>query len=472
MLFSSFEFIFYFFPLVVSGYFLLQNLKLDQYKSFWLLITSICFYIFWQWEDLIPLIISTSINYAIYKVMVDRKEKNLFLWLGISFNLLFLAWYKYPILYFNLTEGAIPLGISFYTFTQIAFLVDGFKQQFKELSFSKYALFVGYFPHLVCGPILIFKDFYPQITQKAQMKIDTDNVVYFLFFFSIGLFKKTFIADPLGLYVSFVFDAAPGIPLDFRSTLLATLCYSFQLYADFSGYTDMAVGLSKLFGITIPFNFNSPYQSPSIIEFWRRWHMSLANFLKNYVYIPLGGNRTTMMHQSFNLLIVFVLGGIWHGSSLTFLIWGFYHGVLLALNHFLRQISLKLQLPFGNSKYLLNTFKVLLTFGLVCLGWLVFRSNNIHQAYDLFRSIFLLENQEAIVSFTTKWQYIAILLGGSIAFILPETHHLYEKFISPKALERKTLKRILPIAGAISGVLLALGILLLSKPQQFLYSGF
>ena len=471
MLFSSFEFIFYFFPLVVAGYLLLQTLKLNQYKSSWLLISSIGFYAFWQWEDLIPLVISATVNYTVYKIMLESQSKKLPLWLGITFNLLFLAWYKYPILFMQSGGGTIPLGISFYTFTQIAFLVDGYRQQFKDLSFSKYALFVGYFPHLVCGPILIFKDFYPQIIKKAQLKIDMDNIVYFLFFFSIGLFKKTFIADPLGLYVSSIFDLASG-PLDFRTTLLATLCYSFQLYADFSGYTDMAVGLSRLFGITIPFNFNSPYQSQSIIEFWRRWHMSLASFLKNYIYIPLGGNRTSLPRQSFNLLIVLVIGGIWHGSSLTFLIWGFYHGTLLAINHALKQTLSNFKLPFESLRNFLGSFKVVATFILVCLGWIIFRAHDVHQAFDLLRSIFLLENQGTVAYFTTKWQYIALLLGFFLAFLLPETHILYENLLSQEALKRKMAKKILPLAGAISGILLAIGILLLSKPQQFLYSGF
>lgn len=471
MPFSSFEFIFYFFPFVVVGYLLLQTLKLNQFKSSWLLLSSISFYAFWQWKDLIPLIISATVNYTIYKIMFEDQSKKLYLWLGITFNLLFLAWYKYPILFLQTGEGTIPLGISFYTFTQIAFLVDGYRQQFKGLSFSKYALFVGYFPHLVCGPILIFKDFYPQIIKKTQLKIDLENVVYFLFFFSIGLFKKTFIADPLGLYVSSVFDLATE-SLDFRTILLATLCYSFQLYADFSGYTDMAVGLSRLFGITIPFNFNSPYRSPSIIEFWRRWHISLGNFLKNYIYIPLGGNRTTLLRQSFNVIIVLVLGGIWHGSSLTFLMWGFYHGTLLALNHALKQVLPNFKLPLKNSKNYLTSFKVALTFVLVCLGWVIFRAHDVQQAFDLLRSIFFLENQGVVKYFTTKWQYIALLFGFFLAFISPETQILYENYLSQASLERKVARRILSLAGAISGVLLAIGILLLSKPQQFLYSGF
>ena len=471
MPFSSFEFIFYFFPFVVVGYLLLQTLKLNQFKSSWLLLSSISFYAFWQWKDLIPLIISATVNYTIYKIMFEDQSKKLYLWLGITFNLLFLAWYKYPILFLQTGEGTIPLGISFYTFTQIAFLVDGYRQQFKGLSFSKYALFVGYFPHLVCGPILIFKDFYPQIIKKTQLKIDMENVVYFLFFFSIGLFKKTFIADPLGLYVSSVFDLATE-SLDFRTILLATLCYSFQLYADFSGYTDMAVGLSRLFGITIPFNFNSPYQSPSIIEFWRRWHISLGNFLKNYIYIPLGGNRTTLLRQSFNVIIVLVLGGIWHGSSLTFLMWGFYHGTLLALNHALKQVLPNFKLPFKNLKNYLTGFKVAATFVLVCLGWVIFRAHDVQQAFDLLKSIFLLEDQGTVKYFTTKWQYIALLFGFFIAFISPETQILYENYLSQDALGRVAVKRTLSLAGAISGVLLAIGILLLSKPQQFLYSGF
>ncbi|MBX9805265.1 MAG: MBOAT family protein [Alphaproteobacteria bacterium] len=472
MLFSSVEFVFFFFPVVVAGYWILQKYKLDSYKSAWLLLSSIGFYAFWQWQDLIPLTISAYVNYYIYKTMADHKYQTQYLVGGILFNLLFLAWYKYPILFFRENSSGIPLGISFYTFTQIAFLIDGYKQHFKHLTFPKYALFVGYFPHLICGPILIFKDFYPQLLQKSQMKINMDNVIYFLFFFSMGLFKKTFIADPLGLYVSSVFDVNAEIALSFHTALLATLCYSFQLYADFSGYTDMAVGLSRLFGITIPFNFNSPYQATSIIEFWRRWHMSLSNFLKNYLYIPLGGNRTTELRYTFNLIIVMAIGGIWHGSSFTFLIWGMYHGVLLVLNHQQRKFVSKMNLSCEGAQIWMHGFKVLSTFLLVSLGWVIFRSQDMNQALGIFRSLLLSGNEGLTLYFSTKWQYIAILFGLSIAFILPETHKMYLTLLSYEGAGRRMAKLAFPFAGAVSGILLAVGILLLNKPHQFLYSGF
>lgn len=472
MLFASFEFILYFLPLVVAGYFLLQKYNLDNFKSFWLLVSSAVFYAFWNWENLIPFIISASINYCIYIIMIQAtKNRKYYLSIGILFNLLFLSLYKYSFLFFKSKPAEIPLGISFYTFTQIAFLVDGFAQKFKKISISKYFLFVGYFPHLICGPILIFKDFYPQLLKKKQLRIDMDNVVYFLFFFSVGLFKKTFIADPLGLYVSYVFDLNAETTLNFHTALLASLCYSFQLYADFSGYSDMAVGLSRLFGITIPFNFNAPYHAASIIEFWRRWHMSLSNFLKNYVYIPLGGNRTNGIRYVFNLLIVMIIGGVWHGSSSTFLVWGLYHGILLVLNHQQRRLFPKLQLTVEIPRPILEGSKILCTFTFVSLGWIIFRSHDMNHTFRVFRSIFLFENQGVILDFTTKWQYIAVLCGAFIAFILPETNKIYEKFLMQQG-ENRQIERGAPFAGAVSGILMAVGILLLNKPHQFLYSGF
>jgi D-alanyl-lipoteichoic acid acyltransferase DltB (MBOAT superfamily) len=472
MLFSSFEFIFLFFPIVVGGYYLLQAKGLDQYKSYWLLASSIGFYLFWQWEDLIPLLISTTVNYGFYSAMTNSPSRKPYLILGIAFNILFLAWYKYPLVFLQTDYKAIPLGISFYTFTQIAFLVDGYSQRFNKLTFPNYALFVGYFPHLVCGPILIFKDFYPQLLQKARLKINVENVTYFLFFFSMGLFKKTFIADPLGLYVSAVYDGNSTILMHYQTNLLASLCYAFQLYADFSGYTDMAIGLSRLFGIVIPFNFNSPYKASSIIEFWRRWHMSLANFLKNYIYIPLGGNRTSPFRNSLNLIIVFTLGGIWHGSALTFLVWGIYHGLLLAINHQYRRLA-SFSRAYVNFPKGLNTLvKVLLTFGFVCVGWILFGSQNLEQSYAILKSIWSLDDQGTMIYFTTKWQYIALLFGIGYAFWLPETQHLYEHLQSAEKLKYKFASQLWACAGLVSGVLLAIGILLINKPQQFLYSGF
>lgn len=471
MPFSSIQFIFLFLPVVVLGYFILQQFKLDRFKGGWLLLCSIGFYAFWKYEDLFPLIISASFNYALYKRLCDERYKKQCLIFGILCNLLFLAWFKYPILFLNHQQKDIPLGISFYTFTQIAFLVDGYGQKFKELSFSKYNLFVGYFPHLICGPILLFKDFYPQLLKKSQLKITGENITYFLFFFSAGLFKKLFIADPLGEYVSSIFDKPDILIFNIKSILLGTLCYSFQLYADFSGYSDMAVGLSKLFGITIPFNFNSPYKSTSIVEFWRRWHMSLSNFLRNYIYIPLGGSRMGEVRQSLNLLTVMIIGGLWHGSSITFLIWGAYHGLLLTISH-----HLKKRFSRSQDSMLITMIKVATTFMCVSFGWTIFRSQNMSQLGDIMYAIVSMKRDGLALRFTNNWQQIALVMGIIMSFILPETQRLHEIIFVSKdeRIFQKAvpLLRRVPVAGLVSGVLLALGILCLGKPQQFLYSGF
>lgn len=469
MLFSSFQFIFQFLPCVVIGYFLLQHLKLDHLKVPWLLLSSFGFYLFWNPSDLIPLIVSSSVNFLFFRLMALSHQR-VYLAIGIAFNLVFLGWYKYACLFFQTAPESIPLGISFYTFTQIAFLVDSFRQRFRDLNLLKYNLFVSYFPHLVCGPILIFKDFYYQLTQKNLARLSLDNITYFFFFFSIGLFKKTFIADPLGLYVTSVFDSSSLFWIDYKSLLLAMLCYSFQIYADFSGYSDMAVGLSRLFGIVIPFNFNSPYQSTSIIEFWRKWHMSLSAFLKNYLYIPLGGNQCGQFRQYFNLLIVMTLGGIWHGANVTFLIWGIYHGFLLIMNHLLGKLVLRTQVSMPKYRSL-DILKGLIVFLLVSIGWIFFRSNSVDQAFGVLSNIFLFRSSELSVSFTSKWQNLGVILGVFFAFFLKEPQVLYS-YLEEKFQEDIKIRLMLPIIGCIMGTIFSLGLLGINKPQQFLYSGF
>lgn len=466
MLFSTFEFIFCFLPIVIGVFYILQKYNFEEYKGNWLLLCSLGFYLFWNPHDSIPLIISTIVNFSIYKI-ADLLDNKKYLVFGIMFNLLFLSWFKYPDLIFSHQHyDSIPLGISFYTFTQITFLVSRYNQAHMHVDFTKYALFVSYFPHLVCGPILIFKDFYSQIVAKNKMLIKKENVVFCLFFFTTGLFKKTFIADPLGLYASSIFDGGSSA-LDYKYNALAVLCYSLQIYADFSGYSDMAVGLSKLFNISIPFNFNSPYRSQSIIEFWRRWHISLSSFLKNYLYIPLGGNEKGRLRQCINLLLVMAIGGIWHGSNVTFLIWGFYHGLLLAVNHWLKNIV--------NFRFLLfkklTIVKSLAVFILVSIGWVIFRSHNWDQAYSMFTSLIFLQEGLAGTYFTTKWQYIAVILGIMYSFVLPETQNSYDKIFCSD-LKNIVLQKNVGIIGGIIGFLFMISILALNKPQQFLYSGF
>lgn len=469
MVFSSFQFLFAYLPVVVFVYILLQKFHLDKFKPLWLLICSLSFYLFWDPYDLIPLLVSASINYVFYKLILYNPKK-MYLILGILFNIFFLGWYKYTwVFLMSPLPIEIPLGISFYTFTQIAFLVDVFDQKPQGIRYIKYNLFVSYFPHLMCGPILLFRNFYPQISQGHIARINLNNIVFFLFFFSIGLFKKTFIADPLGAYVSSIFSVQPSL-VDYKYLMLGVLSYAFQIYADFSGYSDMAIGLSRLFGITIPFNFNSPYKSTSIIGFWNSWHISLSSFLKHYLYIPLGGNQRRKIRQYGNLLVVMILGGIWHGSTLTFLIWGFYQGILLVLNHAIRHAFHNHKRRFISLERL-SILKNGVVFILICIGWVFFRSTTLSQALEILKSLFLLKTSSLMIGFTSKFQYISLVLGIVISFFLPETHTLYES-LEKNSSSSLRVQKILPFLAAMVGFIAFLGVCSINKPQQFLYSGF
>ena len=264
---------------------------------------------------------------------------------AIAANLALLAYYKYAIFFVAnaqrlighvgpLPEIVLPLGISFFTFTQIAFLVDAHRGLAREYSFTHYTLFVTYFPHLIAGPILHHREMMPQFDRRSTYTLDWDNVAVGLTMFIIGLFKKTVIADDMAAFASPAFDAAAGgTQLTLLEAWGAALAYTFQIYFDFSGYTDMALGASRMFGIVLPLNFRSPYKAANIIDFWRRWHITLSRFLRDYVYIPLGGNRKTVPRRYENLLLTMLVGGLWHGAGWTFVFWGALHGIYLVVNH-------------------------------------------------------------------------------------------------------------------------------------------
>jgi D-alanyl-lipoteichoic acid acyltransferase DltB (MBOAT superfamily) len=228
----------------------------------------------------------------------------------------------------------LPIGISFFTFTQIAYLVDTYQSKVSEYRFWDYALFVSYFPHQIAGPILHHQEMMRQFTKQLVTRINVQFLLVGLSIFTLGLAKKVLIADTLATFSDPVFlNAEMQISPSFIEAWGAAMAYTLQLYFDFSAYCDMAIGISLMFGIKLPLNFNSPYQSVSMIDFWRRWHMTLSRFLRDYLYIPLGGNRLGQMRRYINLLITMTLGGLWHGASWTFLCWGLLHGVYLAINH-------------------------------------------------------------------------------------------------------------------------------------------
>ena len=329
------------------------------------------------------------VNYTLGRQISLRKYtgKTLLL-IGISFNLLLLGYFKYMdffILNINrvvhseisLMHLALPLAISFYTFQQIAYLVDSYRHETKEYDFLSYAIFVTFFPQLIAGPIVHHSEMMPQFADLKNKAKNYYNIALGLFIFSLGLFKKVVIADTFALWATQGFDVAQK--LNMLEAWVTSLSYTFQIYFDFSGYTDMAIGVALLFNIKIPMNFFSPYKATSIQDFWRRWHITLSRFLKDYIYIPLGGNRKGEIRTYTNLFATFVLGGIWHGAGWTFVFWGMLHGGALVIHRLWQKMGFKMNM-------LLAWF---ITFNFINIAWVFFRAVNFESAMKVLKGMFL-----------------------------------------------------------------------------------
>lgn len=389
MLFNSYEF-FIFLPITLIIFYACIYLNKVRFAVWWLSLASLFFYSYWNWRFLFLFLGSILFNYALGSKMVavhDVKTKKRLLIAGLAVNLCLLGFFKYAAFFVENINGAagltltvpdviLPIGISFFTFTQIAFLVDCRKASTGGYRFIDYVLFVSFFPHLVAGPILLHDKTIPQFSSKHFGRPSLQKINMAIMFFSMGLFKKSFIADSIGEYVDLLYKNISHLSM-FDSWCAAFL-YTFQIYFDFSAYSEMAVGLALLLNVRIPFNFNSPYQSLSIVEFWRRWHISLSGFLRDYLYIPLGGNRMGSARRYMNLFVTMLLGGLWHGSSWTFVCWGALHGIYLTINHM-----------WHKSGYCLHRYAAwVLTFFAVMLAWVFFRSQSIHDAFHLLGAMF------------------------------------------------------------------------------------
>jgi D-alanyl-lipoteichoic acid acyltransferase DltB (MBOAT superfamily) len=402
VLFNSYAFIFGFLPVTLIGFFWLARFS-HAFAAGWLALASLFFYGYWNPAYIGLLLGSIACNYAfglwIARAGVQHKEgrKKQLLVAAIVANLALLAYYKYANFFIGSVNGVagtpwslgeiiLPLGISFFTFTQIAFLVDTYQGKVKEYNFVHYTLFVTYFPHLIAGPVLHHKEMMPQFAHAATYRFSHENMAIGLTIFFIGLFKKVILADGISEYADKIFDA-PG-ELTFVEAWGGALAYALQLYFDFSGYSDMAIGLSRMFGVVLPLNFHSPYKAVNIIEFWRRWHMTLSRFLRDYLYIPLGGNRKGKVRRYFNLFVTMLLGGLWHGAGWTFVIWGALHGVYLMINHAWHALRRAVgQDPNQPLSWPMHLLSGLLTFLAVVVAWVVFRAENISQAVALLKSM-------------------------------------------------------------------------------------
>lgn len=327
MLFNSFLFLMVFLPAVLGGFYIFSRIN-RRLAVLWLGISSLVFYALGSPpEHVLVLLGSIAANWLFGRAIIHQRSfKKLWLTLGVIFNLGLLGWFKYSLFLAGIlgTEEwpsiALPLGISFYTFTQIAFLVDEYRSP-RPYSMTDYFLFVTYFPHLIAGPILNHAQTIPQFEDPRRLRVSAQDVAAGLSIFAIGLCKKCILADHFAIYADQVFSTATSVPSLFMiEAWFGAIAYTLQIYFDFSAYSDMAVGISLLFGIRLPQNFNSPYQATSIIDFWRRWHISLSSFLRDYLYIPLGGNRKGPARRYINLLLTMLLGGLWHGAGWTFLV--------------------------------------------------------------------------------------------------------------------------------------------------------
>ena len=488
MLFNSYEFIFIFLPITFFVYFYLNQKKLTELSKVFLVFSSLFFYSWWNITYLPILIASMTFNYAfgrsLHKSVTNNNNsfaKKSILIIGITLNLFLLGYFKYANFFieniniaFNFkaepTNLLLPLAISFFTFQQIAYLVDSYKKETNEYSFLNYALFVSFFPQLIAGPIVHHKEMMPQFMNVSNKVKNYRNIAMGLFIFSIGLFKKVVIADTFAVWATQGFDVASTLNL--FEAWATSLSYTFQLYFDFSGYTDMAIGLALLFNIRLPINFNSPYKATNIQDFWRRWHITLSRFLRDYVYIPLGGNKKGDCRTYTNLMATFLLGGLWHGAGWTFVFWGFLHGLAVMVQRLWSKFGVKLW----------TWLAWLITFNFVNIAWIFFRAKEWEDAVKVLGSMFSLDNIFIKKKFSDKLSYLS---EYNIKFgeVMKMTHDgsdiinwLIFSFIlilvCKNSIERIAKFKINSKTVSLAGISFVLGILSLNKVSEFIYFNF
>ncbi len=402
MLFNSYTFIFLFLPFAVGGYYACRHYLGYWPSLLWLALSSLVFYGAWDWRYVLLICGSALFNFYT-AVGISRRRRQpgraggrALLVCGIALNLCLLGYYKYLNFFVDnlnllieadifIQEIVLPIGISFFTFQQIAYLVDCYRREASDYNLVSYLVFVTFFPQLIAGPIVHHKEMMPQFQAQGRLPVSYDNFSCGVIIFMIGLFKKIVIADQVALIATPVFQVADlGGSVTLLDAWFGVLAYTFQIYFDFSAYSDMAVGLALLFNIHLPVNFYSPYKATSIIDFWRRWHMTLSRFLRDYLYIPLGGNRAGEPRRYVNIMATMVLGGIWHGAGWTFFIWGALHGVFLVVNHLWRALAGGGEAGGG---FFARWGGRLLTFFVVVVAWAFFRAETVAGAYEILRGM-------------------------------------------------------------------------------------
>lgn len=493
MLFSSYQFILLFLPLVLAGYFGLRLFAGKSATLFWLIGASLTFYAVWDPWNLLVLFSSIAFNFTCGSYLAKRAREQrptgLLLTVGIAFNLGLLGYFKYAgFLASNLNfalgtsipvlDLVLPLAISFFTFQEIAYLVDSSRGETYGYRFKDYVLMVVFFPHLIAGPIVNHRILMGQFMSPTELRIGPQTLALGIGLFVFGLAKKVLLADGMAPQANLVFDGvAQGVSPSFADAWLGALAYTLQLYFDFSGYSDMAIGLGLLFGIRLPLNFNSPYQAINIIDFWRRWHMSLSAFLRDYLYFALGGNHRGQIRRYVNLVVTMLLGGLWHGAGWTFVCWGAFHGLGLMICHFWIRLSGGSERS-DPSRWGTALSRVL-TLTFVVFGWVMFRADSMGSAGKMMGAMVGLNGLDLSINSDRQLTALVTLLSitalMAIALFAPNSQQWLGYDPQRPAEEGPSWSVRLaayPLHGAALGCLFVFTLTQMSAVHSFLYFQF
>ena len=467
MLFNSYIFILVFLPIVIMLYFGMNRLKKFTLAKWILIVSSVMFLGYYSFKCAIVLAVSIIINFLINQRLAKQNGKTKKVWLaiGIIINVLFLGFFKYA--NFFAENIIMPLGISFYTFQQIAYMVDSYRGEVEECSFVDYLLFVSYFPKLIQGPIAYHNELLPQFQDEKKKHLDFGNFARGITLFSQGLFKKVLLADNFGKIVDYGYSSITN--LNSFEAILVIIGYTLQIYFDFSGYCDMAMGVSNMLNIELPWNFNSPYKAKNISEFWKCWHMTLTRFLTKYIYIPLGGNRKGTMRMYINIIIVYLVSGLWHGAGYTFIVWGVLHGLATVLYRMFKKTYDKIPsfIQWG------------MTFAFVNVSWIFFRAPNVTDAFAIMKQVLTGGWRFAINAELTETLLQPTLISVPCQFLPIQVVVICAVIIAILACVflKNNLERIQTFKPTLKWMLvtymmLVIGILSLSGVSTFLYTNF
>ncbi len=483
MLFNSYLFILLFLPAVTAGFFALARLKNKEFALGYLVLVSLFFYAWYHYIYLILIIASILFNYVAGRFLARPDKSKTLLIIAVTANLALLGYFKYANFFVETANlvfsGSVffkkvflPLAISFFTLQQIAYLVDTYRNETEKISLLRYSLFVSFFPQLIAGPIVTFRELVPQFKKENTFVFKRDNLILGITIFTIALFKKVGIADFLGQYVDQLYAiSAAGKPLTALAAWLSVLLYSLQIYFDFSAYSEMAIGLAIMLNIRLPENFRASFRASTMKNFWQRWHMTLSRFLLKYLYIPLGGNRRGKSRTLLNVMIVLMISGLWHGAALTFIVWGLLHALFLILE--------KLAGSYGRHParpiLWLKQAMVFLAFGLTLI---LFRADNFSHAWLHFSSLFTAGGESITMP---PWALFFFLAALAALLFLPSMRQLFgseypalDIYNGEKAQPSLQLLQFKPgfTWGLIVYLLMAISILFLGNVQKFIYYQF